>query len=59
MKRDDIIYCTLHRNGSGQDSGEIDYSIRYALLRRLTATEGAELCSVAQRLLDELREWFS
>lgn len=55
----DHVYCTLHRNGSGQDSGLIDYSISLGRIDKLDATDRRELLKMAQWMLDDLREYLA
>lgn len=49
--RDDLIYCTVHRNGSGQDSGRIDYSIDHGSLSALSESDREEVVRVVRQLL--------
>ncbi len=55
--RDDVIYCTIHRNGSGQDSGKLDYSINHGRLGKLNSDEAEDLVHVAREMLIELGEY--
>ena len=55
---EDHIYCTLHRNSSGQDSGLIDYGISISRLEKLGASDQAEILKVGAQMLREIAEYF-
>lgn len=54
--RNDTIICTVHRNGSGQDAGRIDYSINISKLASMAESDREEVVNTAREMLVELGE---
>lgn len=52
--REDDVICTLHRNGSGQDAGALDYSIDSGKLDQLSEADAYALVLAAWDLLAAL-----
>ena len=56
--RDDVVYCAVTRNGSGQDAGQIDYAINHTALSKLPAADVELLLLRLQQMTDEIDEYF-
>lgn len=55
--RDDVIFCTILRKMSGQDSGSIDYSIKHSKIKNLSRGDMLELVKVAESLFEAISEY--